>query len=102
MSRRGWWPTWWTSILLSVAYRRIEASDEVGGRARGQGGGLYNNSTIHWRTVAVTEDQTNDDQTVQSILWSDSQGKIVAYNPTSVMENCFASVVSYLFFLPSR
>jgi len=32
MLQLGWWPTWWMSILLSDAYRRGEASDEIGGR----------------------------------------------------------------------
>jgi hypothetical protein len=62
MLRLGWWPTWWTSILLNDAYRRGEASDEVGGRTENRGeevfflGGLYQSGDPwpHWHTVTVT------------------------------------------------
>ena len=36
MLQPGWWPSWWTSILLSDAYRRGEASEGVDGRAESE------------------------------------------------------------------
>jgi len=33
MLQLGWWPSWWTNILLNDAYRRGEASEGVDGGA---------------------------------------------------------------------
>ena len=70
MLQLGWWPPWWTSILLNDAYRRSESSERVDGRTESKTEGSFFGRFISIRRCLAVlaysygdEDQTNDNQT---------------------------------------